>query len=237
MSAGHPNLSPGDPIHVYIDHSNLTIGGDTFCQYHDMGHLRPWHYDIKALRHMIMQNLDLIGTANLGSVLLNIYGADLKNNTQIELFCKKGEIRSVFECPRNGNGKEKEADTQLTADMQARVSDTHSFLRDNYSRRFLQTNYAQSFPGQCVFVVISSDADMIPAVRSAANAGFYVHVWAWKSSISPLFWDTRNQLADPERIRIHYLDNHVQELSEIHIRKNRDRREADVDDASTTRPV
>ncbi|KAG8355604.1 hypothetical protein FVEN_g6402 [Fusarium venenatum] len=65
MSAGHPNLSLGDPIHVYIDHSNLTIGGDTAYKSRGMG---PWEHKVLALRHIIMKNLDFIETANSDSV-------------------------------------------------------------------------------------------------------------------------------------------------------------------------
>ncbi|KAM0363117.1 hypothetical protein ACHAO7_011000 [Fusarium culmorum] len=176
MSATHQIRNP---VHVYIDDSNLYIGGDKLYD--------SWDYDISKLCNIIIRRIGRLKRATL----LNFYGAHLDPNLQLDNLYQVGEIHSIFYCPRNGQGVEKQADTQLTADMTRRVSRSHPIWEP------------------CVFVVVSGDADMIPAVREAVDDGFSVHVWAWQDSVSPWFEDLRTQAAYRDRLTIHFLDEYL----------------------------
>ncbi|UZP36921.1 hypothetical protein NXS19_004737 [Fusarium pseudograminearum] len=182
MSAAHHIRKCRNPVHVYIDDSNIYIGGQKLYDSRD--------YDISKLRNLITRKIGRLNRA----ALLNFYGAHLDPNLQLDDLYEKDEIHSIFYCPRNGKGEEKQADTQLTADMTRCVSRFHSIK------------------APCVFVVVSGDGDMVPAVREAADRGLRVHVWAWQHSLSPWFGDLQRQAAYGGLVTIHLLDEYLYDL-------------------------
>ncbi|KAJ4139726.1 hypothetical protein NW768_001069 [Fusarium equiseti] len=178
----------GLTVNIYVDDSNISIGG----RRHRYGS-PTWDYDPNILGLVITHGLPNVGINPYVRKTFSFYGTNLRNPAITKLRGLPHIVTS--DSTRNGQGKEKQADTQLTADMTEQVIYTYEGRQSAY------------------FIVLSGDADMIPAVKKAVNYGFSVHVWSWKRSLSPQIIELAGLPAYSELVEIHLLDPWLQVIA------------------------
>ncbi|OBS23220.1 hypothetical protein FPOA_03773 [Fusarium poae] len=181
---------------IYIDDSNLAIGGKTL---HNRQATMPcafWNYKISVLYANIMEQFH---ANEYETGHLHFYGADLDRNPQLG-FLRANGLAYGYDCPRNGRGREKEADVVLAIDMIG-----HATMWSDIGM-------------PCDIALVSGDGDFFPAVARALFFGSNVHVWSWRGSISQKFVRLETSLNDYPlhgvgQFSIHYLDPHLQQLT------------------------
>ncbi|KAL6918388.1 hypothetical protein FSST1_009883 [Fusarium sambucinum] len=182
------------PVHIYIDDSNLVKGGKKEHNSVCLWSRNFWIYDVNELHRIIMQKLNRRGTVNFESPHLHFYGSFLHRNPQIENLDQENRSNvTVFRCSRNSMGQEKQVDTKLCVDMVVKAMAT------------------VASQGKCVFVLVSGDSDMIPAVKQAVECGFHVHVWSWSKRLSSEF---RILARQERRVKIFELDLYLYRLKQ-----------------------
>ncbi|KAF5698698.1 hypothetical protein FMUND_15037 [Fusarium mundagurra] len=175
--------------HVYLDESNFKISGGT--AYKESHRIDPkeridWHYDIRALREIIREFTRIKVNEE---VILNVYGSDLERGLEIQDLRRHSS--RLFDSPRKRKQGEKKVDTTLVRDM------------------VLDAVHLQESKETDVFVLVSGDNDMIPAVEYALQCNYTVHVLAWKYSVS----DEYKQLASQGSIELTLLDKFLVTLT------------------------
>jgi hypothetical protein len=178
-------------VNIYVDDSNISIGG----QKHKKGS-SSWDYDINLLSRLITSKLPYADINPFFYRWFSFYGADLDRNPQLKHFrdCRCPDI-VAFDSHRNGWGKEKAADTRLTARMTDRIRTAHLFGEAAY------------------FVVLSGDSDMIPALEMAVMYGFPVHVWSWKKSLGGQLREFAQDPKNKGLVQVHFLDPHLRDIT------------------------
>ncbi|CAG7558700.1 unnamed protein product [Fusarium equiseti] len=163
----------GASINIYMDDSNIAIGGRRFYKIYREKHpeaprRRFWYYDFEKLGKIMKELAKQYGWSENDPTIhkqYNFYGANLNRNPQLRRLPRRPDVK-LYHCKTNGQQKEKAADCKLTADFTDRVKSTNRFVEAAY------------------FVVLSGDADMVPAVEKAMKYGFVVHIWSWDESLS-----------------------------------------------------
>ncbi|EPE03063.1 hypothetical protein F503_08677 [Ophiostoma piceae UAMH 11346] len=124
-----------------------------------------------------------------------LYGSRPPPNDSVwEAFKRKKFQVKIFD--RSFGGKEKEVDNAMSADIAEMATELR--VESKYSDK------ARQKMEQTVFVVVSGDRDMLPAVRKVLTNGIAVEVWAWRSNISNGYL----QLSSTEaRIEVRLLDD------------------------------
>ncbi|RFN52325.1 hypothetical protein FIE12Z_3395 [Fusarium flagelliforme] len=177
-------------VNIYVDDSNISIGG----RCHPEGN-SDWDYDINLLSDIITSDLLYAGIDPFYRTF-SFYGADLHRNHHLNLLraCRY-PIVAAFDSHRNGRGKEKAADTRLTAHMTERIMNAHFFGEPAY------------------FVVLSGDGDMVPAVEMAVKYGFPVCVWSWEESLSKKLAELAADLKNNGLVEIRLLEQHLDDIT------------------------
>ncbi|RKL44959.1 hypothetical protein BFJ72_g3609 [Fusarium proliferatum] len=189
----------GRAAYVYLDESNFKISGEKA----EEKRRRPepkkhldWHYDIRALKGIVRK---VPGMKVNEEVTLSVYGSNLhRGRVYQDLVLHSSRL---FNFDRKGKEGEKKVDTNLVRDMS--LDATH-LTKSN------KTN---------VFVLVSGDSDMIPAVEYALECDYNVHVFAWQDSVS----DEYKELARKDLIELTLLANFLVTLTmarpSVHMRK------------------
>ncbi|KAI1069268.1 hypothetical protein LB507_008663 [Fusarium sp. FIESC RH6] len=199
----HPASGPlfGASINIYMDDSNIAIGGRKVYDIYQKSHpeaprRRFWYYDFEKLGEIITKELaKQYGWSEDDPTVhkqYNFYGVNLNRNPQLRRLPRRHDVK-LYHCMKNGLQKEKGADCKLTADFTDRVKSTNPFLEAAY------------------FVVLSGDADMVPAVEKAVEHGFVVHVWSWNRSLSS---QLKRLEKDPRRlVKVHHLNDRISDFT------------------------
>ncbi|RGP70235.1 nyn domain-containing [Fusarium sporotrichioides] len=159
MFGQHSTPSSGRPVCVYIDDSNIAIGGKRLYHPGATRVRRPWNYDISFLFHIVMREFNFNAIQELPRSCLHFYGADLHRSPQLYYLHAFGVVHG-YDCPRNRQGQEKQADVGLAVDMTERAK------------------HAWDFGNPCEFVLVSGDGDFLPVVWKVLGYGFNVHIWS-----------------------------------------------------------
>ncbi|KAM0226841.1 hypothetical protein ACHAPO_012026 [Fusarium lateritium] len=181
---------------IYIDDSNLAIGGMKLHNRLAATTCVDWSYDITELNRIIMQQC---GFNIFGARRFYVYGANLRRNDQLNHFRAENVVYG-YDCPRNSRGREKEADVTLAIDMTA-----HAKIWSDAGM-------------PCDIVLVSGDGDFFPAAVKALELGSNVHIWSWRSSLSQSFRRLEEHLENRPlygvgQIRIHELDTWLDQLT------------------------
>ncbi|CAG1965742.1 unnamed protein product [Fusarium graminearum] len=197
MSVQYPTPSYVPPLHIFVDDSNIAIGGRKLYYPQGTRSRTRWNYDIGVLSRIIISRFSVNATQPFVPQFLNFYGSDLRRSPQLN---HRRAVGAVFchHCPRTRGRQEKQADVGLAVDMTEQV-----------------IQHALPFKFPCNFVLVSGDGDFIPAVRKALEYGFNVHVWSWRASLSLSYIRLKNQFdkRGQGKLRIHILDRHLNALT------------------------
>ena len=157
--------SPTAPrVHIYIDNSNVYIeGAKTYPSgsYQNTVQDWSWRYDVSDLREVLCNKSGLQFDPTIGVVHTNLYGSEPPPGDIWDMIKSKNVEVHKFE-RSSWTGKEKQVDMKMGVDI------TRQATRDEFAEL------------QSEFIVVSGDADLIPSVEAVNEAGFRVHVWAWK---------------------------------------------------------
>ncbi|KAK1959773.1 hypothetical protein LY78DRAFT_725000 [Colletotrichum sublineola] len=85
---------------------------------------------------------------------------------------------------RGANGKEKEVDNSMAVDMSEEAVELRT------SARF--SSHATQKKDRTIFIVITGDRDMLPAVKKVLRCGIRVELWEWDSGMAKEYLKERN---------------------------------------------
>ncbi|KAM7186315.1 hypothetical protein V8F20_011450 [Naviculisporaceae sp. PSN 640] len=113
-----------------------------------------------------------------------------------DAFKKNGFEAHIYSRARNG--KEKEVDTSMVVKMSSKSTDLDV-------RAELGGHDAKERKNNTIFVIVSGDRDMLPAVKHiVVDCGIRVELWAWNSNLSQEYLMMAN---DNELFSIRFLDS------------------------------
>jgi hypothetical protein len=111
---------------------------------------------------------------------------------------------------RGANGKEKEVDNSMTADLTDEAAELRISARSDPE--------AQKRKDRTVFIVITGDRDMLPAVRKVLKSGIRVELWGWDSGMAKEYLRERN---DNPLLAVKFLDTIFSQVSFTNYRSTR----------------
>jgi len=187
-STARDNDPPSLLVRIYVDNSNVYIQGGKATS--SGSHQAPvtdttWRYDIGKLREVLCDNS--IHSSDAFASCTTVYGSV----PPPEGFWTAMESHyvNIEKLDRSTiTGKEKQVDTTMVADItEHAVEDNHKGTRSE-------------------FIIVTGDADLLPAVKRVIGRGYRVHIWSWRSSFAKAYRDlvsNNNGLCS-----LYYLDNH-----------------------------
>ncbi|KAK0620749.1 hypothetical protein B0T14DRAFT_522075 [Immersiella caudata] len=101
------------------------------------------------------------------------------------------------------SGKEKEVDNSMSVEMTFKASELQ------FKSKHLAGSKGAGEKGRTIFVVITGDRDMMPAVKFVLKCGIRVELWGWKSGISQAFVDLA---ASDGLLSVNLLDSIFQDI-------------------------
>ncbi|KAK0653848.1 hypothetical protein QBC41DRAFT_61146 [Cercophora samala] len=111
---------------------------------------------------------------------------------------------------RSSQGKEKEVDNSMSADMTEEAVDLRASAK--YDKA------AEETKKRTVFIVITGDRDMLPPIRKVLKCGIRVELWGWKSGMAKEYLKERNT---NDCLSVNFLDNIFREVSFTNFRSTR----------------
>ncbi|KAF2489950.1 hypothetical protein BU16DRAFT_567043 [Lophium mytilinum] len=162
-SAGQ-STQPNGIIRVYIDDSNVFLGGQSHRnQPNWRAHRSTWRYDPEKLTTALVKETDMVSNPPY-DLKVNVY-----RSVQDDLwtaFQNHGGVEvETFERGYH-SGTEKQVDTAIVA---ASVEDA---CEDNHSGR------------KSEFIIVSGDLDMLPGIEKIIKKKRTVHVWSWNECLA-----------------------------------------------------
>ncbi len=164
---------PSGMVYMFIDNSNLWIQGKrTYAEKKNMhaDEDLTWRFDVGKLLGI------LVG----GDSGLSADQANFRPKTRVyaltpppvdsvwSMMASYG--LKVYTYARNRHtNREKEVDNKLSTDVAAKASKAY------YSRT------------PAVFIIVSGDRDLRPAVNKVMKKGFHVHLWSWENGLANVF--------------------------------------------------
>lgn len=124
------------------------------------------------------------------------------NDTVWRAFENKMFKTCIFD--RNKKNKEKQVDIQMSVDMTEKALELKLSAK-NGDRKAIEER------DNTVFVVITGDLDMRPAVEKIIECGIRVELWAWKSNISGEYVTLRSKR--PDLFFVNMLDSIYHDIS------------------------
>lgn len=123
-----------------------------------------------------------------------LYGSRPPPNDSVWNVFKKCQFETkIFD---RSNGKEKEVDTAMSADMSSKATELSVMARFDPEARQKKAETA--------FIAITGDRDMIPPIKTILDYGIRVELWAWSSGISKDYY--RLQAENSELLSVKHLD-------------------------------
>lgn len=178
-------------VHIYIDNSNVYIeGGKVHSSASDESPTvdLSWRYSVRNLRNVLLNKSDLsIGPVEDISIHTNLYGSEPPPDDVWKAMRSQDVTIHKFERSTWTN-KEKQVDTKMVADIvEQATSDRIYGIRSE-------------------FIIVSGDADLLPAVKMVCKNGFRAHVWSWSKGFSHEY--TNKWVEDYQHnLSVHYLDD------------------------------
>lgn len=189
MRAKSVKTSSVRQIRIYIDNSNVFIEGakvDSPGRNKKALLDRSWRYSINRLVTVLRKNSKL-SFANTDEVpiSMHIYGSTPSSNNFWDAMRSRGV--EVYTSPRcEASGKEKEVDISMAVDITYQVcSDRSDGIHTD-------------------FIIVTGDADILPAVNKVQINGFRAHIWSWVKSLSSRCREKRDRF--PQQIKLYHLD-------------------------------
>ena len=202
----------GDEEHkyyyVFIDDSNLWIEGQKYKgrKLKDSGIDPRYRVDLGRLLTLLISKDDQLVKAFLyGSRPPpndTVWRAAREKNIVVDVFDRAGGVE---------HGREKEVDIAMAACMTAEASDLKSAYK-----------YGVDLPydiSDVVFVIVTGDRDMNPAVTRVLDAGIHVELWAWKKAISVVYKQIANKRS--EVMKVFDLDTVDSRFGYTHVQSTR----------------
>ena len=175
-------------IFVYIDNSNIWIQGQkTYADKYNRDTIDEdleWRFNVGNLKETLLAKSGL--SAHEAAFKPNIKWYGSMPLVFIKLLESHDMTVKTF-AKSSWTGREKEVDTELVADA----------VEDAADACYTKT--------PAVFIIVSGDRDLRPAVVKIANKGFPVHIWSWKNGIAESF-TREDKDVDPCLLHVHYLD-------------------------------
>lgn len=139
----------------------------------------------------------------------NIYGSRPPPNDLVwEQYEKWNFETKIYD--RGANGKEKEVDNSMAVDLSGEAVELHVSAKYNAD--------AKRRKDRTVFVVITGDRDLLPAVKKVLHHGFPVELWGWKLGIARDYLRERN---DNGLLSVKFLDDIFTNISFTNCRSTR----------------
>jgi hypothetical protein len=100
------------------------------------------------------------------------------------------------------HGKEKEVDNSMATDLSSEATELRVSAKYEPKAKQRKVN--------TIFVVVTGDRDMLPAVRKVLECDIRVELWAWESGMSKEYWklDSQNGL-----LSVNFLDSIFEQIS------------------------
>lgn len=114
---------------------------------------------------------------------------------------------------RAANGREKEVDNSMSADMTEEAIDLRAVAKFDQA--------VEEQKKRTVFIVITGDRDMLPAIRKVLGCGIRVELWGWNSGMAREYLRERNTNG---RLSVKFLDNIFNQVSFTNFRSTRNTR-------------
>jgi uncharacterized LabA/DUF88 family protein len=114
---------------------------------------------------------------------------------------KKIGFEVIVSSSSNYSSREKEADTQLTADV----------VEDVIVKRPSTAKPHEPHGG--TVVLLSGDQDMCPLVKKARKYGWHVEIWAYKDTLSAVIKTEAERKEDGTRVTIAALEDHFRNFT------------------------
>lgn len=195
-------------FYVFIDDSNLWIEGQKYKgqKLKDSGMDPRFRVDLGRLLSLLIKKDDQLVKAFL-------YGSrPPPNDTVWRVARQKNFVVDVFD--RAGgveSGREKEVDIAMASCMTWEASELKSAYK-----------YGADLPydiSDVMFVIVTGDRDMKPAVTKVLDAGIHVELWAWKKAISVVYKQIAN--LRPEIMKVFDLDSVESKFGYTHMQSTR----------------
>ena len=166
-------------VHIFIDNSNVYIQGAkiyTPGSNQDSVSDMSWRYDVAKLRDVLLNNSGLQAN-NIGEedAHTTVYGSVPPPGGVWEKFASKNITVHKYDRSHH-TGREKQVNLKMGVDITDRA------IRDEVGGI------------QSEFIVVTGDADLLPAVQKINQSGFRAHVWSWSKGFSTSFRAQYNEM-------------------------------------------
>jgi hypothetical protein len=178
-------------VYIYIDNSNLWIQGQKTSATAkrltvDLDPL--WRFDVGKLKNVLMnQFMSATYQANFDvDFHVELYGSTPPPVDTVWTAIQSNHVKVNTFSRSKWTGQEKQVDGQLIADATDRATE----------------NFFQKIDSE--FVLVSGDADLLPAVRKIMGRGFPVHIWSWRNCLAREYRYEKN-----DQLQVNELDDHL----------------------------
>ncbi|KAK3898711.1 hypothetical protein C8A05DRAFT_18753 [Staphylotrichum tortipilum] len=185
--------SPG-MVYIFIDNSNLWIQGKKtsaekmlMCADEDS----TWRFDVgKLLGILVGDDSGLSADQANFKRKTRVYASTPPPVDSVWTMMASYGIK-VYTYARNRHtNREKEVDNKLSTDV-----------ADKASKAFYSGMPA-------VFIIVSGDRDLRPAVNKVTKKGFHLHLWSWENGLANVFTKPDN----PDLFHLHLLDPYLERI-------------------------
>ncbi|KAK4197715.1 hypothetical protein QBC40DRAFT_285078 [Triangularia verruculosa] len=144
-----------------------------------------------------------------------LYGSRPPPNDSVwDQYNKRGFKTKIYN--RGSNGKEKEVDNSMAVDLTENAVELRADAKHD--------PVAKEKKDRTIFIVITGDRDLLPAVRTVLRSGIRVEQWGWRSGMAQEYLAERN---DNALLSVKFLDNIFSQVSFTNFRSTRQRGSVD----------
>ncbi|KAK3897041.1 hypothetical protein C8A05DRAFT_48187 [Staphylotrichum tortipilum] len=183
-------------VFVYIDNSNLWIQGQrTYAEKNKLNTSWDprWRFDAGKVKNVLLSGSGLSADEETFDYEISLYGSTPPPVDTVWKAIQAHNIK-VRTHPRSSwTRREKEIDSDIIADSVSNAT-------------------AASFNGtRAVFIIVSGDRDLRPAMIKITQMGFHAHLWSWSNGLAKIFTLPDDEI-EKSLFHVHDLDPYLKEV-------------------------
>ncbi len=181
-------------VYIYIDNSNLWIQGQrTYAEKNRLTSFwdPTWRFDAGKVKGVLLASLS--AEEETFDYKIKLYGSTPPPVDTVWTAIKSHNIEVSTHARSSWTRREKEVDNDIIAESVDNSTDA----------------YHNATPA--VFIIVSGDRDLRPAIIRITKRGFHVHLWSWRNGLSKVFTEPDDEI-ESSLFHVHYLDPYLEKV-------------------------